>query len=630
MSRRGRTVAIVGGGVAGLSAAHELAERGFRVTVYERSRTTGGKARSIFVPGSGTQGRRDLPGEHGFRFFPSFYRHLPDTMRRIPFGTNPNGVADNLVATSRTRLARVDAPPIDVLTRFPSDRHDVADLVRMVVKSDLDLPRDDMLFVGRLFLTLLTSCRERRFRHYEHSPWWQFVQADERSPEFRKYFCDVAVRSLVAMCPRRASARTTGVIGMQIWIDHARPGAQVDRLLNGPTHDAWITPWRAYLESLGVRFEFGTFATGLHLQDGRIDHVELADCRAVRADHYLMAVPVERISALVSDQLREADPSLANLDRLHTEWMNGIQFFLDREMALVNGHLALVDAPWALTAIAQKQFWPRTYLTNFGDGRTRDVLSVIISNWDVPGTFVRKAARDCSRDEIQAEVWNQLRAHLGHDTLQDRALIDWYLADSIEHRSDGSVVNHEPLLINTAGSWAHRPEAVSRIPNLFLAADYVRTHTDIATMESANEAARRAVNGILDAAGSNLERCGVWELDEPALFKPLQMLDRLRFLRGQPHLLGLQHKRGLREPRIRRSGRRRRTGRTVGSRIDRKAGRLGARPRALALRGRPIHDGRPGRVRDHDWRPAHGPIWRRWSAGARDAQAGPVVRHRAA
>ena len=36
-----------------------------------------------------------------------------------------------------------------------------------------------------------------------------------------------------------------------------------------------------------------------------------------------------------------------------------------------------------------------------------------------------------------------------------------------------------------------------------LAADYVRTHTDLATMEAANEAARRAVNGILCAAGSS-------------------------------------------------------------------------------------------------------------------------------
>ena len=102
-------------------------------------------------------------------------------------------------------------------------------------------------------------------------------------------------------------------------------------------------------------------------------------------------------------------------------------------------------------------------------------------------------------------MWAQLKAHVngrGRGPLRDAALVDWCLADSIEHRADGAVVNHEPLLINTAGSWRYRPEAVTRIPNLFLAADYVRTNTDIATMEAANEAARRAVNGILAAAGS--------------------------------------------------------------------------------------------------------------------------------
>ena len=47
-------VAVLGGGVGGLSAAHELAERGFDVTVYERRDEFGGKARSMDVPGTAT------------------------------------------------------------------------------------------------------------------------------------------------------------------------------------------------------------------------------------------------------------------------------------------------------------------------------------------------------------------------------------------------------------------------------------------------------------------------------------------------------------------------------------------------------------------------------------------------
>jgi uncharacterized protein with NAD-binding domain and iron-sulfur cluster len=48
------SVAVLGGGVGGLSAAHELAKRGFKVGVYEAREVFGGKARSIPVPDSGT------------------------------------------------------------------------------------------------------------------------------------------------------------------------------------------------------------------------------------------------------------------------------------------------------------------------------------------------------------------------------------------------------------------------------------------------------------------------------------------------------------------------------------------------------------------------------------------------
>src|SRR5687768_4300854 len=108
-SRRRKTVGmsgrvlVLGGGVGGLSAAHELSERGFDVTVVETRDAAGGKARSFPFPGSGEGDRPPLPGEHGFRFFPGFYRHLPDTMRRIPHGGRT--VADNLVAASEVQIA---------------------------------------------------------------------------------------------------------------------------------------------------------------------------------------------------------------------------------------------------------------------------------------------------------------------------------------------------------------------------------------------------------------------------------------------------------------------------------------------------------------------------------------------
>src|SRR5438046_2218626 len=117
--RHRATVAVLGGGVAGLSAAHELAERGFAVTVYER-RAFGGKARSVGVPDTAAAGRSPLPGEHGMRFFPGFYQNLPDTLRRIPFGSNPDGVFDNLETANQGSFAR-DRGRSDMLVPWTLD-----------------------------------------------------------------------------------------------------------------------------------------------------------------------------------------------------------------------------------------------------------------------------------------------------------------------------------------------------------------------------------------------------------------------------------------------------------------------------------------------------------------------------
>ena len=130
--------------------------------------------------------------------------------------------------------------------------------------------------------------------------------------------------------------------------------------------------------------------------------------------------------------------------------------------------------------------------------------------------------------------------HLGLDVdgarqLEDANLVAWFLDPDIQFPNPTSVANLEPLLINTVGSLQYRPEAHTEIPNLYLASDYVRTLTDIATMEAANEAARRATNAILDAAGSPAARCGLWPFVEPEVFKPLREYDRLRFKLGLPH-----------------------------------------------------------------------------------------------
>src|SRR5258708_29110259 len=121
--------------------------------------------------------------------------------------------------------------------------------------------------------------------------------------------------------------------------------------------------------------------------------------------------------------------------------------------------------------------------------------------------------------------------------IDDKNLISWFLDPDIEFPNPSSATNAEPLLINTAGSRQYRPEAQVELENLFVASDYVRTYTDIACMEAANEAARRAVNCLLLASGSTAPPAELWPLEEPAFLKPIQKIDRIRLALVLPHLI---------------------------------------------------------------------------------------------
>jgi uncharacterized protein with NAD-binding domain and iron-sulfur cluster len=535
------TVAVFGGGVAGLSAAHELAERGFKVRVYERKPVLGGKARSIPVPNSSANGRLLLPGEHGFRFFPGFYKHVTNTMRRTPYGANGNAF-DNLSVATRILLARAGQTEITWVARCPNTLEDLR-LFLMELFTPLGVPLDELSFFVRCLLIVATSCPERRLAEYENIAWWDFIAAPRMSKTYQVYLGQGLTRSLVAMRAEESSTRTVGCILLQLLYGLICPEQVFDRLLSGPTNDVWIEPWTQYLRTLGVEFHVGSKLVAIETGSTRVTSMTVQDDTgrsAITADFYIAALPVEVMTTLLSDDLKRAAPSLANLEKLKTRWMNGIQFYLSKDEPLANGHVIYLDSPWALTSISQRQFWSNVDLSQYGDGTVRGILSVDISEWDAPGVVFGKPARECSAEQIKQEVWTQLKQHLNDGAsapIDDANLVAWFLDPDIEFPNPSAVTNAEPLLINTAGSLQHRPEAQVELENFFVASDYVRTYTDIACMEAANEAARRAVNCLLLASGSTAAPAELWPLEEPAFLKPLQEIDRIRFTLRRPHHL---------------------------------------------------------------------------------------------
>jgi 15-cis-phytoene desaturase len=643
-------VVIIGGGVGGLTAAHELIERDFDVIVYERRSILGGKATSVrdrssapvagVDPSSDSPGR---PGEHGFRFFPGWYKHLPDTMRRIPIRghrlhTREHSVLDHLVPTDSNLLARYSHDPVPIVLHSPRSANQAQALFSFVRQlSSMGLPLADIVFFLKRLATFLRTPEGERERRYESMSWWAFLEADERSEAFRTLTI-ATTRTLLAAKAEEASAYTIALMAVRTLFDAP---LKSDCVLDGPTNEVWIDPWVLYLKGRGVEFrteyeldavnfdgkgpqieslDFNSSADLIYLRqlrevlsesDGskageklgktlkakgidwvasntlsdvhqaaadRIGQLAIRQDRKVRADFYVFAIPVEQMAYYVnrSTTMRSYAPSLRDIVRLSAsvDWMAGIQFYLRYPVSLAPGHIVCADSEWALTAIEQTQFWKDVRLPS----DVKSILSVDISAWDKKGRFLRKEAFMCDKDEIAAEVWEQLKASFNRpgetEALRDAALVNgqvkgsYHVDDNIVDRYDRKKqaafaqgfdrainrvemttggaedllqdaestpdapfvsgdrleLNAEPLLVNRPGTLRWRPSASTKIVNMFLAADYVNTATNLASMEGANEAARLTVNGILDAVGSKYERCKTWSLDDGEMLAKMAAL----------------------------------------------------------------------------------------------------------
>lgn len=543
--------------MAGLSAAHELIERGFRVTVYEPA-YLGGKARSHDVPGTARGGRMALPGEHGFRFFPGCYQHVTESMERIPLRGGGNvkdrhliNVETAVIAFDEAGYAPTTAPAS--IMGFVDHAADIVELDNLRnalmtgLKFVVDIPPHELAYFVSRELIIATSCQQRRLGQWENTPWIQFVKAKGKSPAYERYLAGALTRALVAAKSHTASARTIGQIGLALatsatgligQYDAGLVNGGVDRILNAPTNHAWIDPWVTHLRTRGVRFVMNEGVADFAVSGGRISGARLQSGGTVDADWYVAAMPLDRLKPLVTPGLVGADPLLAGIRGLEDDWMVGIQYFLSRRSDIPPSHIAALGTPWALTGLFQARPWNVDFATTYGDGSVRDCLSIDISDWEKPGILYGKPAKRCTKQEIAREVWAQMSRAMnsgGKKLLRSEEIVTWSLDPSVTWSPQ--IANATPLMVNTAGSYRNRPTAHTRIPNFFIGGDHVRTNIDLATMEGANESGRRAANAILAAADSSARPATVFPLWELPMLEPFKAEDRKRYKAGQPHFL---------------------------------------------------------------------------------------------
>jgi 15-cis-phytoene desaturase len=619
------SVSIFGAGVAGMTAAHELSQRGFKVQLCEvvgdernpeAGCDVGGMARTHWGalasstaaspaesslswlkrrarPLSSTR-LRDvhwLPGEHGYRFFPSFYRHLFDTMKRIPLsgvqGELGRTVFDNLKPTTGHILSLDGgAHPIEFSRSAPTSITELWEFLGTLFGSgdqgglDLD-PRDAARITMRI-LQFATSSSERRVS-YERMSWFEFLGAKDFLSKTQRLL-EKWPRALVAMSASECDARTQGVPMLQLFLDQLRPTGYRDGTLNAPTSEAWFTPWRACLEKAGVEFVRGRL-TGFEqvtVDDGSAALKPIVEGLGANAksaqflklpDYIVVALPALEARRLARDPRNplaktEDWARLAAMDDAEFKRFAGIQFYFDEDVLWFDGHAYHPSSAWGLTSISQARFWTQQAKSS---AIWRGVVSVIIGDWDTEDADMTapKRARDCQPQELAERVWHQLEASMGMRQRRRSSVgryakrtpdsriplpVAWQLDHSLGH---GAPPSREAMLDDASLMFIARPGAFERRPGspesyavhrgVVLTGQYTQTYTRLPCMEAANESARHAVNAIISDVQSKRtdafyrspgSYCDVWNPEDREVddLRFLKDLDRVLCERGVPHL----------------------------------------------------------------------------------------------
>lgn len=469
---RPKTGTVIGGGIAGLSAATILAERGAEVTIVESGSRLGGRVSAWPVDDDRTMSR-------GFHAFFRQYYNLRDLLSRADPGldrlrpipdyplTRRGGPTDSFASIPRT-------PPFNLLgfvltsPTFPLRGLANVDLRTAVELIDVDFPGSFAAYDGESAAAFLERLRfPAQARHLALEVFARSFFADPS---------DFSAGELVAMFHTYFAGSAEGLL-------FDVPDDDYDTAL-------WA-PLGRYLQSLGVRLETQTAASAI----SRTSHGWSVESTAgvIDSDALVLAADPASTRRLIAT----AESAEAQSDDSLSDWFSRIA-------AQRNAPPFAVLRLWFAEAVSPDQ--PAFLGTSGFD---------LLDNISVLERFEAGAARWA---EAHGGSVVELHAYALADLPPEDELIERLLADLHEvcPETRHSEILHRELLIESdcgltdTRRWSDRPGVSTPLPGLVLAGDHIRCELPVALMERAATTGYLAANHLL----------GAWRVEGTPIWSP--------------------------------------------------------------------------------------------------------------
>ena len=477
-------VAVAGGGVAGLTAALRLSQRGYKVTLYEEKPWLGGNLGSHCHQSSGSHPSNDVYHDVYPHMYSNFYVNFWD-------------IVENDLGMRRDQSARTDFESRDSFKFLSRDDAQYREL-----KNAVSL--DPRTLWGDLFSGVAHSSPLDMYLYL-------YSMLDLLAHRFHiRGLLSLSVNGFVRSrpCATEQVAALHDAIVMFIWSVHAAGTSMSSYqnfyrhtfgnvtpllwLLKGSLQEKIIGPLQKKLSDLGCEIHTqtsvqavtvdGAGVSGIHLRHADFEwdkHKVKLTGTATPADPFdylVLAVPPGALSQLAvsgkqGGRITDRLPQLSHAAKhLPAEPIAVLDLYFTRRLKdIPRENVLITDSDCYFSFIDISQLWR--------DPGTQGVTALTLASsdyWALPSDNDLENAHHMIRelhrylpDFDPGPEWGKSKD------------IDW-------ERSHYQSNKDDVIFINQVGSWDWRPETHYRaIPNLFFAGDFCRNKIDMATVEAA-------------------------------------------------------------------------------------------------------------------------------------------------
>jgi carotenoid phi-ring synthase / carotenoid chi-ring synthase len=461
-----RRVLVIGGGLAGLSAALELAERGYQVVLKEGAPYFGGRLH--------TRTERLRTGtfrvEHGLHMWFHQYYNFSDLFQRL-------GLTQNLRGFEEVYFRFRDYQPelLKSVGPYPFN------LINIIKTS----PNLNLLDAAATFGAAKDIVFYNHASNYQNFDNISFVEWGRRTNANKKFW-DVLLAPAASVTlndPTRISAAEMLLYMHYFFIGH--PRAFRRRVTTTDHGTAVIDPWVARLRQLGVDLRVNARVSGLRVAGGRVVG-EVGDTTAYNA--VVLATDMPGTKAILGGSVAADERSLAALAKVQgvvrplgiAPHYKVLRAWFDRSTG---------DRPFSQSVIESSQFRPINLLAFM------HMLETESADW----------ARRTGGSIVEFHLYNtpELRG-LGADQVWERikpVALELVPQLTGARALDFSMGSYDNFTSFEVGQGLNRPVAnyprlKAGLANLTLAGDWVHTLYPSALMERAVSTGREAANDI--------------------------------------------------------------------------------------------------------------------------------------